>query len=104
MLESLGWKYYFALLLLLSHFSHVRLCVTPQMAADQAPLFLGFSRQEYTVWIIKKVDTACLGGTGGVCISAGETGKPPDQWGSKELGQREEGCSHATHRRSGKAS
>ena len=35
------------LLLLLSRFSHVRLCVTPQMAAHQAPLSLGFSRQEY---------------------------------------------------------
>ena len=33
-------------LLLLSHFSRVRLCVTPQMAAHQAPLSLGFSRQE----------------------------------------------------------
>ena len=33
--------------LLLSHFSCVRLCVTPQMAAHQAPLSLGFSRQEY---------------------------------------------------------
>ena len=34
------------LLLLLSHFNHVRLCVTPQTAAHQAPLSLGFSRQE----------------------------------------------------------
>ena len=34
------------LLLLLSRFSHVRLCATPQMAAHQAPLSLGFSRQE----------------------------------------------------------
>ena len=33
------------LLLLLSHFSHVRLCVTPQTAAHQAPPSLGFSRQ-----------------------------------------------------------
>ena len=32
--------------LLLSHFSHVWLCVTPYMAAHQAPLSLGFSRQE----------------------------------------------------------
>ena len=32
--------------LLLSHFSRVRFCVTPQMAAHQAPLSLGFSRQE----------------------------------------------------------
>ena len=35
------------LLLLLSHFSRVRLCVTPQMAAHQAPLSLGFFRQEH---------------------------------------------------------
>ena len=35
------------LLLLLSHFSHVRLCATPQTAAHQALLSLGFSRQEY---------------------------------------------------------
>ena len=34
-------------LLLLSHFSRVRLCVTPEMAAHQAPLSLGFSRQEH---------------------------------------------------------
>ena len=37
------------LLLLLSRFSHVQLCVTPQMAAHQAPLSLGFSRQEHGV-------------------------------------------------------
>ena len=35
------------LLLLLSCFSHVRLCATPQTAAHQAPLSLGFSRQEH---------------------------------------------------------
>ena len=35
------------LLLLLSCFSHVRLCATPQMATHQALLFLGFSRQEH---------------------------------------------------------
>ena len=35
------------LLLLLSRFSRVRPCVTPQMAAHQAPLSLGFSRQEH---------------------------------------------------------
>ena len=33
------------LLLLLSHFSHVRLYMTPQTAAHQAPLSLEFSRQ-----------------------------------------------------------
>ena len=32
------------LLLLLSRFSGVRLCVTPESAAHQAPLSLGFSR------------------------------------------------------------
>ena len=35
------------LLLLLSHFSRVRLCVTPLTAVHQAPPSLGFSRQEY---------------------------------------------------------
>ena len=35
------------MLLLLSHFSRVQLCVTLYMAANQAPLSLGFSRQEY---------------------------------------------------------
>ena len=35
------------LLLLLSRFSHVRLCATPQTAAYQAPPALGFSRQEH---------------------------------------------------------
>ena len=35
------------LLLLLSCFSCVRFCVIPQTAAHQAPLSLGFSRQEY---------------------------------------------------------
>ena len=35
------------LLLLLSRFSRVRLCVNPQTAAHQAPPYLGFSRQEH---------------------------------------------------------
>ena len=35
------------LLLLLSCFSRVRLCVTPWTAAHQAPMFTEFSRQEY---------------------------------------------------------
>ena len=37
----------FIILLLLSHFSCVRLCATPWTAAHQAPLSLGFSRQEH---------------------------------------------------------
>ena len=36
-----------SLLLLLSHFSRVRLCTTPETAAHQAPTSLGFSRQEH---------------------------------------------------------
>ena len=32
---------------LLSRFSRVQLCVTPEMTAHQAPLSLGFSRQEH---------------------------------------------------------
>jgi len=35
------------LLLLLSRFSRVRLCATPEMAAHQAPPSLGVSRQEH---------------------------------------------------------
>ena len=35
------------LLLLLSRFSRVRLCATPETAAYQAPPSLGFSRQEH---------------------------------------------------------
>ena len=35
------------LLLLLSRFSHVRLCATPYTAAHQAPLSLGFSGQKH---------------------------------------------------------
>ena len=40
--------YKLLLLLLLSCFSRVRLCVTPKTAAHQVPLSLGFSRQEYS--------------------------------------------------------
>ena len=39
--------FYSKLLLLLSCFSRVQLCVTPEMAAHQASLSLGFSRQEH---------------------------------------------------------
>ena len=37
----------YLLLLLLSHFSRVRLCETPETAAHQGPTSLGFSRQEH---------------------------------------------------------
>ena len=37
--------------MLLSCFSRVRLCLTPEMAAHQAPPSLGFSRQEHWNWL-----------------------------------------------------
>ena len=40
-------SYFYIVLLLLSQFSHVRLYATPWTAAFQAPLSMGFSRQEY---------------------------------------------------------
>jgi len=46
-LNEEGWERGGLLLLLLSHFSHVRLCETPEMAAHQAPPTLGLSRQEH---------------------------------------------------------
>ena len=52
--EREGWSLYCIhltsetlLLLLLSRFSRVRLCATPQTEAHQAPQSLGFSRQEH---------------------------------------------------------
>ena len=56
-------------LLLLSRFSRVRLCATPQTAAHQAPPSLGFSRQEHwsglpfpspSVWLISGVSILCI--------------------------------------------
>jgi len=44
-MERVTWK--LTLLLLLSRFSPVRLCATPQTAAHQAPASLGFSRQDH---------------------------------------------------------
>ena len=37
----------FPLCCMQSHFSCVQLCVTPWVVAHQAPLSMGFSRQEY---------------------------------------------------------
>ena len=45
-----GWRSligYSPWLLLLSRFSRVQLCATPETAAHQAPMSLGFSRQEH---------------------------------------------------------
>ena len=46
-LQTVKLLFFSLLLLLLSHFSRVRLCVTLQTAAYQAPPSLGFSRQEH---------------------------------------------------------
>ena len=43
----LFYNFALLLLLLLSHFSRVQLCVTPQTSAHQVLLPLGFSRQEH---------------------------------------------------------
>jgi len=45
--SSRGGMLLLLLQLLLSHFSRVQLCATPEMAAHQAPPSLGFSRQEH---------------------------------------------------------
>ena len=45
--ERVTLSHQLLLLLLLSRFSCVRLCVTPQTAAHQAPPSLGFSRQDH---------------------------------------------------------
>ena len=46
--DLIPWIYLLLLLLLLlSRFSRVQLCATPEMAAHQAPPSLGFSRQEH---------------------------------------------------------
>ena len=46
-IEKTIWRHLKPLLLLLSHFSRVRLCATPWTADHQAPPSLGFSRQEH---------------------------------------------------------
>ena len=40
-------KHQYSMLLLLSRFSCVQLCATPETATHQAPPSLGFSRQEH---------------------------------------------------------
>ena len=49
------------LLLLLSRFSCVRLCATPETAAHQAPPSLGFSRQEHIVAVPVYIPTNSVG-------------------------------------------
>ena len=51
---------YSLLLLLLSRFSRVHLCATPETAAHKAPLSLGFSRQELE-WVVISFSNARKG-------------------------------------------
>ena len=44
--KAKGWFFEMLCYAMLSHFSCVRLCVTPETTVYQAPLSLGFSRQE----------------------------------------------------------
>ena len=46
-MKSLGFSMYVIYACMLSHFSHVRLFVTPWTVPHQAPLSMGFLRQEY---------------------------------------------------------
>ena len=46
-LRETSFKICNLLLLLLSRFSHVQFCLTPETAEHQVPLSLGFSRQEH---------------------------------------------------------
>ena len=91
-----GLKY---MLLLLSHFSRVRLYVTPQTAAHQAPPSLGFSSQEH--WSgLPFPSPICESGVAQSCPTLGDTMdcSPPDssvcgifqakvlEWGAIVLG------------------
>ena len=46
-IDNVGYVFYNRDLLLLSRFSRVQLCATPETAAHQAPPSLAFSRQEH---------------------------------------------------------
>ena len=61
-IRSLGWEdlTVILLLLLLSRFSRVRLCVTPETTAHQAPPSLGFSRQEHWSGLLSPSPTVIL--------------------------------------------
>ena len=48
------------LLLLLSRFSRIQLCVTPYTAANQAPPSLGFSRQDTLEGVASSFSNACM--------------------------------------------
>ena len=54
------WQEYW-LLLLLSRFSHVRLCATPKTAAHQAPLFPGILQARTLEWVAISFSNAWRG-------------------------------------------
>ena len=66
---------HFGKLLLLSRFSRVQLCVTPQTAAHQAPPSLGFSRQEH--WSGLPFPSPMHDATQEITCSAGDKGSIP---------------------------
>ena len=51
---------YLLLLLLLSCFSPIQLCATPQTAAHHAPLSLGFSKARILEWVAISFSNACM--------------------------------------------
>ena len=71
-----------SLLLLLSRFSRVRLCATPQSTAHQAPPSLGFSRQEHWSGLPfpSPLSSVTRNQTQAVCIGSGL--QPLDHQGS----------------------
>ena len=44
---QLRYHFCYSMFYVLSNFSHIQLCLTPWTVACQAPLSMGFSRQEY---------------------------------------------------------
>ena len=84
---KLFWFFFFfglsawLLLLLLSRFSRVRLLVTPWTAAYQAPLSMGFSRQEY--WSGVPLDL--IPGPGIELVPSAVEAWSDNHWATKEV-------------------
>ena len=77
---------FFHVLCVLNHFSHVHLYVTVQTTASQAPLSMGFSRQEYWSGLLCPSPGDLLNpgieSTSPVSPSLQEDSLPLRQWGS----------------------
>ena len=92
---------YSLLLLLFSHSSHVRLFVTPWTVARQAPLSLGFPRQEY--WSGLPFPPGDLPDSGIEPLSSALAGgffitEPPGKPGYSLVNKTEWSCGHGTSR------